>query len=1302
MGASSGGSFTLSGGFWGGAGSGGCTAITINPATLPNGQIGQPYSQQLTQTGGAGTAAWSLCAGALPNNLTLNATTGLLSGTPTASGIFNFTARATASGCFGERAYTLVIGTCPVIIITPGSLPAGTVGTAYNQTLTATGGTPSYSFSLSAGAFNTWLNSVNLIFDRELSIRLNLIANNTAVIYTSEPDPFTNGDNVALIDEVRDVLRDHIGSANYDLGIVFGTCSTACGGVAGLGAVCDNWALDGHGPRKGGSVVSFFPTVPVGNSVYLGVLAHEVGHMFGAFHSFNDRGTCGANRRANSAVEAGGGSTILAYPGICPPNNIVGGRELRFHAGSFAEITNYIVNLGGSCAVQVPTGNSVPTVNAGSDYNIPRNTPFTLTAIGNDADLVDVPNLSFCWEQIDAGGAAFGSPPYSDAGDPPTTTRPIFRPFPPVQISSRTFPSPTYILNNANVPPAIVGGYQTAENLPAVTRMLNFLCTVRDNRGGVNNDSVRLNVAGGAGPFLVTQPNTPITWVSNSSQAVGCSVNNTSVAPISCTNVKISLSTDGGNTFPITLVASTPNDGVETITVPSGISANAARVKIEAIGNIFFDISDANFTITPGNSCPAIGNLSQSIGSVGTNVMVTGANFTGVNGVKFANNVAAAFTLNNDMLLTTTVPGGAVTGPATISKLGCPDVQTGIFTISPQPGSVLAVDDGTFEGGFGYGSNVPIAFAVNRLTPCSYPATLTSVSIFFVSNSNFHAGTNFTIVVGANADGDANIDNAAFQTTNAVVQAVGQFNFYQAPNLTINSGDFVVGFSYTPADNVVPVSIDGTPPSQGRSYLSTDGPSFTAYNSLGPGFDGDFGIRARVFQGAVNCPGVTGISPANGASGSSVTIGGANFIGISAVKFANNVPTTFTVLSDTQIIATVPSNATTGSITISKGGCPDAQTAIFTVASCADPINPPGQSFAPEGGSGSVSVTAPAVCAWTVVSNDSWITITSGRCGSAERVQPQLQRQPDRAQPVHGGLGPDGAFKIYSHASTHFIVDITGYYAPPGQGGLYYHPLPAPVRLLDTRPGETACDAPGAPLADDGTRSVLAHRTCLGATIPATAKAIVGNATVVNFISTGFHWITLYPFGTAQPNASNLNFTANQIVPNAFVVGLSNDGRFNIYSHASTHFIVDVTGYFSEEPMDVNGAGLLYNALPTPVRLLDTRPGETGCDAPGVPLGNDATRTQTAQRTCFGVTIPSTAKAVVGNATVVNFISSGFHWITLYPFGASQPNASNLNFTENQIVPNAFVVGLSNDGKLNIYSHASTHLIIDLTGYFAP
>jgi uncharacterized protein (TIGR03437 family) len=300
------------------------------------------------------------------------------------------------------------------------------------------------------------------------------------------------------------------------------------------------------------------------------------------------------------------------------------------------------------------------------------------------------------------------------------------------------------------------------------------------------------------------------------------------------------------------------------------------------------------------------------------------------------------------------------------------------------------------------------------------------------------------------------------------------------------------------------------------------------------------------------------------------------------------------------------------------------------------------------------------------------------------------------------GLGPDGAFKIFSRASTHFIVDITGYFAPPGTGGLFYHPLPTPVRLLDTQPGGRACDSPGAPLGNNATRTQTAPGTCAGVTIPATAKAITGNATVVNFISTGFNWITLYPFGAAQPDMQNLPFTANQILSNTFTVPLSTDGKFNIFSRASTHFIVDVNGYFSDQPLDMNGAGLLYNPFPTPTRLLDTRPGQTACDAPGAPLSQNATRTQTATGTCAGATIPATAKAITGNATVVNSISTGFNSISLYPFGTPQPNTSSLFYGPNQIVPNAFVVGLSNDGKFNIFSSAATHFIVDINGYFAP
>ncbi|MEP7340229.1 MAG: putative Ig domain-containing protein, partial [Acidobacteriota bacterium] len=139
----------------------GCPAITVNPsnATLPVGQAGTQYNQTFTQTGGNGTAAFTINSGALPNGLSLS-TAGGLSGAPTAFGNFNFTVKATdAGGCAGTRAYSLTINPpCGTITVNPATLPNGTVGTSYNQTATATGGTAPYTYTISAGSLPGGLN----------------------------------------------------------------------------------------------------------------------------------------------------------------------------------------------------------------------------------------------------------------------------------------------------------------------------------------------------------------------------------------------------------------------------------------------------------------------------------------------------------------------------------------------------------------------------------------------------------------------------------------------------------------------------------------------------------------------------------------------------------------------------------------------------------------------------------------------------------------------------------------------------------------------------------------------------------------------------------------------------------------------------------------------------------------------------------------------------------------------------------------------------------------------------------------
>ncbi|MBS1791793.1 MAG: putative Ig domain-containing protein [Acidobacteria bacterium] len=295
------------------------------------------------------------------------------------------------------------------------------------------------------------------------------------------------------------------------------------------------------------------------------------------------------------------------------------------------------------------------------------------------------------------------------------------------------------------------------------------------------------------------------------------------------------------------------------------------------------------------------------------------------------------------------------------------------------------------------------------------------------------------------------------------------------------------------------------------------------------------------------------------------------------------------------------------------------------------------------------------------------------------------------------GLGAgDGAFNIYVTTNTNVVVDITGYYAPPSASGLYFHPLPHPVRLMDSRAGATACFTPGAQLAAGSTTTQLGTTTCDGVLIPAGTLALVGNATTVNPQANGF--LTLFPADATRPLVASSNFQTGINMNAPFTVGLSPSGQFNIYTAATTDLVVDVLGYFSTQLNDTNGQGLLFNPLPTPVRLLDTRAGQTGCFTPGAQMIGGTAYLQPATGVCTG--IPAAAKAVVGNATTVNVSANGF--LTFWPSDATQPFIATSNYRTGIVFNRHFTVGLGADGAFKRYAASTTDLVIDLSGYFAP
>ncbi len=446
----------------------------------------------------------------------------------------------------------------------------------YRLAVSTTGEYTAYFGGTKAGALagiNETMTNVNAIFERDFGVRMNLIPDTEKVIYTDgSTDPYSNdiNDIDKNISKGNTTLRSKIGFWKYDIGHVFS--ATHFGGkVAMLGNVCEQ--------NKGGGVTGI--STPKG-IIYEKYVAHEMGHQFGAEHTFSD------DDQDAVGMEVYKGNTIMGYT---QP------RELYFHAASIQQVTGFVNKFKLFCGKKIATKNATPTTNAGLDYTIPKSTPFVLDGLGFDRDINDV--LTYSWEQMNDGdNVQVNNKAYAYETKP---SGPNFTFNPPTTSTKRYFPKMESIL--AGELTTLDSNSTVIEALSSVGRPLNFRLTVRDNKvgGGANkSDDMVVNVNANAGPFSVTSQNTTESYIGGSTQTVTWAVGGTTANGINCANVNILISTNGGTTW-TTLLASTPNDGSQEITIPNFVGTTN-RIMVKGTNHIFFDVNNTNFTITAGSA----------------------------------------------------------------------------------------------------------------------------------------------------------------------------------------------------------------------------------------------------------------------------------------------------------------------------------------------------------------------------------------------------------------------------------------------------------------------------------------------------------------------------------------------------------------------------------------------------------------------------------------------------------------------------------------------------------------------------
>ncbi|MGB1270286.1 MAG: reprolysin-like metallopeptidase, partial [Flavobacteriaceae bacterium] len=441
------------------------------------------------------------------------------------------------------------------------------------------------------------VNRVNEVYERDLAITLIFIARNDELIYyNGGTDPWNGEYNAKTQFVISTTLNDE---SLYDIGHNF---NTSGGGNAGcLGCVCSDASAPFERTGFKGSGMTGRSN-PTGDPFDIDYVAHEMGHQLDGYHTQSSSGCVSGN--GTTEVEPGSGSSIMGYAGICAAN-VQGNSDAHFNYVNIRDITTNIqTGISSSCAAEMALTNQPPVaVTEGAEFSIPKSTPFVLRGSSTDPD--GTVEHTFGWSQNDPEPGGMGT----SAPSATATSGPVYRSILPTASSDRYMPKISDVVAGNLTP--------TWEVTPSVARELNFALVVRDNASGFANgigqtdsELMKVNVEDVA-PFTMSAPNTAVSWEVASNQTVSWNVGATANATINCQNVNIKLSVDGGYTYPYTLLSNTPNDGSEQIEIPNQITSTA-RIMVEAADNIFYDISNTNFSIVAPSSATFVMTLTEA------------------------------------------------------------------------------------------------------------------------------------------------------------------------------------------------------------------------------------------------------------------------------------------------------------------------------------------------------------------------------------------------------------------------------------------------------------------------------------------------------------------------------------------------------------------------------------------------------------------------------------------------------------------------------------------------------------------